>query len=87
MTQAAGPSNDRGRARQPSWLLAAVLLAFVTLAVWYSVTIPLGEAPDEVPHFTYIRYLAQHRTLPTTHDEHEAFQPPLYYALAAGRIF
>jgi hypothetical protein len=53
------------------------------LAVAYSVILPLGEAPDEVPHFTYVRYLAQHRRLPTTVEEHEAFQPPLYYVLGA----
>jgi hypothetical protein len=67
--------------------LVIILLAFVVLATWYSLTIPLGEAPDEVPHFTYIRYLAQHRRLPTTTEEHEAFQPPLYYALGATLTF
>ena len=68
-------------------LLAVVLLLFLTLAVWYSVTIPLGEAPDEVPHFTYVRYLARYGRLPTTEEEHEAFQPPLYYALGAALTF
>lgn len=70
----------------PCLLLAILLLAYVVLAAWYSLTIPLGEAPDEVPHFTYVRYLAQHRHLPTTTEEHEAFQPPLYYALGAVLI-
>jgi 4-amino-4-deoxy-L-arabinose transferase-like glycosyltransferase len=64
-------------------LLAVILILFVALSAWYSLTIPLGEAPDEVPHFTYIRYLARHRSLPATTEEHEAFQPPLYYALGA----
>lgn len=68
-------------------LLVAILILFVVLSAWYSLTIPLGEAPDEVPHFTYIRYLAQHRGLPTTTEEHEAFQPPLYYALGAALSF
>lgn len=68
-------------------LLAALLLAFVALATWYSLTIPLGEAPDEVPHFTYLRTIAQHGRLPTTIEEHEAFQPPLYYALGAALTF
>lgn len=70
-----------------AWPLAAILLLFVILATWYSLTIPLGEAPDEVPHFTYVRYLVQHGRLPTTTDEHEAFQPPLYYALGAALTF
>ncbi len=68
-------------------LLTGILLLFVALALWYSLTIPLGEAPDEVPHFTYIRYLARHGRLPTTTEEHEAFQPPLYYALGAVLTF
>lgn len=76
------PSRERA-----GWLLVAILLCFVALAVWYSVAIPLGEAPDEVPHFTYVRYLARHGRLPTTTEEHEAFQPPLYYALGAALTF
>jgi 4-amino-4-deoxy-L-arabinose transferase-like glycosyltransferase len=68
-------------------LLAGILLVFVLLAIWYSLAIPLGEAPDEVPHFTYVRYLAQHGRLPSTTEEHEAFQPPLYYALGAALTF
>jgi hypothetical protein len=68
-------------------LLAAILSTFVALAAAYSATIPLGEAPDEVPHFTYVRYLVQHHHLPTTTEEHEAFQPPLYYAVGAALTF
>jgi hypothetical protein len=64
-----------------------ILLAYALLAAWYSQAIPLGEAPDEVPHFTYVRYLAQHGRLPDTAEEHEAFQPPLYYAAAAALTF
>jgi 4-amino-4-deoxy-L-arabinose transferase-like glycosyltransferase len=76
------------RTRQAAAVPVKVLLfVYAVLATWYSLTIPLGEAPDEVPHFTYVRYLAQHRRLPTTLEEHEAFQPPLYYALGAALSF
>lgn len=75
------------RDRWPIALLALLLLGYVGLAGWYSLVIPLGEAPDEVPHFTYVRYLAQHGRLPDTSEEHEAFQPPLYYAVAAALTF
>ena len=68
-------------------LLAALLLVYVILAVWYSLTIPLGEGPDEVDHFTVIRYIGQHRSLPTTEEEHEAVQPPLYYLASAALTF
>ncbi len=62
--------------------MAAVLAAYFLLALTYGFVEPLGEAPDEAPHFTVIRYLAGHRALPGP-EEHEAFQPPLYYALGA----
>ena len=69
--------------RRPSPILL-ILLAFFVLAAAYSVVVPLGEGPDEAPHFTVIRYIVQHRHLPSTAEEHEAFQPPLYYLLGAG---
>ncbi len=60
-----------------------ILIAYLILASWYSVTIPLGEAPDEAPHYSLIRYVAREHRYPTGEEEHEAFQPPLYYALGA----
>ena len=63
--------------------LALILLVFVALAACLSLLIPLGEAPDELPHFTVTRYIGLHGELPATADEHEAFQPPLYYLLGA----
>jgi 4-amino-4-deoxy-L-arabinose transferase-like glycosyltransferase len=67
--------------------LVVILVLFVVLATGYSVIVPLGEAPDEVPHFTYIRYLAQHGRLPVGAEEHEGFQPPLYYMIGAASTF
>ena len=63
--------------------LLFILIAYFILASWYSVTIPLGEAPDEAPHYSLIRYVAREREYPTGEEEHEAFQPPLYYVLGA----
>jgi hypothetical protein len=67
--------------------LWSVLLIFLALGAWYSVTIPLGEGPDELPHFTVVRYIVQHGRLPDTPDEHQAFQPPLYYLVGAALTF
>jgi 4-amino-4-deoxy-L-arabinose transferase-like glycosyltransferase len=64
-----------------------ILIAYLILASWYSVTIPLGEAPDEAPHYSLIRYVARERGYPTGEEEHEAFQPPLYYLLGALTTF
>ncbi len=64
-----------------------ILIIYLILASWYSVTIPLGEAPDEAPHYSLIRYVARERGYPTGEEEHEAFQPPLYYLLGALTTF
>ena len=39
----------------PGILLAALLLVYVALATWYSLVIPLGDAPDEVDHYRVSR--------------------------------
>jgi 4-amino-4-deoxy-L-arabinose transferase-like glycosyltransferase len=56
--------------------------------VVYTTTIPLFEAPDEVWHYAYVRYLVDTHTLPGLTDTEsgayqEIAQPPLYYAVAA----
>lgn len=63
---------------------------FLTLAVIYSLVVPLFEGPDEDDHFRYAKYLADHRALPVQLFQagggaagHQGWQPPLYYALAA----
>ena len=71
------------------WPLAVILAAYVGLAITYSVVVPLFEAPDEVWHFEYVRWLAQGKGLPAPEDvgvapwAQEGSQPPLYYALGA----
>jgi len=61
---------------------------FVVLTAFYSLMTPLFEAPDEVWHYAYVRYLAEkHRLPPLDGDDsgayQEAGQPPMYYAVAA----
>ncbi|MCJ7620761.1 MAG: hypothetical protein MUP64_11160, partial [Anaerolineae bacterium] len=51
------------RAAGNNLALLVILILFCLLAASYSVIVPLGEAPDEVPHFTYIRYIAEHHRL------------------------
>ncbi|MBI5302825.1 MAG: phospholipid carrier-dependent glycosyltransferase [Chloroflexi bacterium] len=71
----------------------ALLIAFVTLGVWYSVTTPLFETPDEREHFAFVQYLATGRGLPVQSEQpthlakQEGSQPPLYYALSAALTF
>ncbi len=67
----------------PSPQLLLVALAYVGLAAAWSVCLPLGEAPDEPGHYNYARIVAAEGRLPAAQEEHEAFQPPLYYAMAS----
>jgi hypothetical protein len=60
-----------------------IILGYIVLALSYSVINPLGEAPDEVSHYAYARYVGRERALPPPEGaaRGEVFQPPLYYAL------
>src|SRR5574341_807629 len=66
--------------------LPILLGAFVLLASAYSVIIPLGEALDEVPHWSYIQELVEHQRLPLPEGPvaGESHQPPLYYLISAA---
>ncbi len=66
--------------------LAVVIGAYLLLATAYSVVVPLGEAPDEVSHYSFARHVAREGRLPQAEGaaSGEAFQPPLYYAVGAA---
>lgn len=72
--------------------LIAILAAFLVLGVLYSIVTPLFETPDEIWHFGFVRYIAEHHTLPvqSAQPDHrarqEASQPPLYYLPAGAAI-
>lgn len=64
-----------------------ICLAFVALALAYSIANPSFEAVDEIRHFRYVRYLTLNHALPPVSVESsrglQAHHPPLYYALTA----
>ncbi|PJF36427.1 MAG: hypothetical protein CUN49_05435 [Candidatus Thermofonsia Clade 1 bacterium] len=77
--------------RRSADLGAALIGAyFCALALAYALAVPLGEAPDEVPHFLYVHYLLQ-EGLPIIEDRATVFargdtqrgHPPLYYLIGA----
>lgn len=73
------------RSYHPLW---ALLVTFAVLVLLHNWATPLYEAPDEVWHDAYVRWLAQGNGLPSLDDDasgagQEAAQPPLYYAVAA----
>ena len=63
-----------------------ILLAYLALAVAYSLASPLYEPTDEIRHFRYVRYLIVYHSLPMQEADPPRIQshhPPLYYALGA----
>lgn len=65
-----------------------LLVVFIALASVSSFLVPLGEAPDEVSHYSYADYVSRHLALPPAEGAAygQVHQPPLYYALVASAI-
>ena len=86
----AHPQPSQGWIRtRPKAVLGIILGLFVLLGILNSITVPLFEAPDELWHFSFVRYLALNTALPVQPKEgtdiwlRESGQPPLYYLAAA----
>lgn len=70
-------------------LILPLIAVATLLRVILAVATPAFEAPDEYPHYWVAAEIARTATLPTSRPEwpaYEAFQPPLYYAIAAALI-
>ncbi|HZG65708.1 MAG TPA: hypothetical protein VEZ12_03140, partial [Herpetosiphonaceae bacterium] len=82
-----------GRVADHTWWLervglTAVLLVYALLGVLWSLSVPLGEGPDEPAHLRYALFLREHRRLPVQQADPaagdvpgEGHQPPLAYLL------
>jgi hypothetical protein len=76
--------------RLARWGIVAILLAFVILALAYSIVNPLHEATDELRHFRFVRFVASTGRLPVQGQEEcrsQSHHPPLFYALGALATF
>lgn len=75
------PTKKRGK----SLAAGAVAVLYIALAIYYNVTTPLWEAPDETGHFQYVVHILQQRALPRQEIGAlgQAHHPPLYYLLTA----
>lgn len=78
--------NRRGAACSAPWF---VVFVFALLGFLYNAVTPIYEAPDEVWHDAYVRWVAGGNGLPPLDEDRsgayqEAAQPPLYYLLAAA---
>jgi len=70
--------------RTAAWAIALILSLHLLSAGVYSVVVPLGEAPDEVDHYAYVRHLMIDGSLPQGPTVTQGKHPPLYYLLAAA---
>jgi 4-amino-4-deoxy-L-arabinose transferase-like glycosyltransferase len=69
--------------------LFVLCFTFTLLVMMHGFTTPIFEAPDEVWHYAYVRWLAKGNGLPAMDNDdsganQEVAQPPLYYAIAAA---
>ena len=70
--------------RIETWSLAIILGLHLLTAGLYSLLVPLGEAPDEVDHYAYVRHLMIDGHLPQGPAITQGKHPPLYYLIAAA---
>ncbi|MCB0174407.1 MAG: glycosyltransferase family 39 protein [Anaerolineae bacterium] len=73
------------------WGLFIVLLVFLTLAILHSLIVPITQGEDELAHYRYISFIAQHGRLPVNAAERQqawyrADWPPLYHLLVGWAV-
>ena len=74
------------------WGFFVILGLFLSLAIYYNVSTPIYESPDELQHAAFVVWLVDEGSLPVLEPEEpgpwkqEGTQPPLYYGLAAGLV-
>ena len=65
-------------------LALLLVLLHLLLASAYSISNPLGEAPDETDHWAYVVYLRREQHLPEGPRVTQSKHPPFYHASAAA---
>ncbi|HIP87572.1 MAG TPA: hypothetical protein EYH27_03945, partial [Anaerolineales bacterium] len=76
------------KARWGSVWIGVLAVFYMGMSLFYNVTVPVWEAPDEPGHVGYAVHLLRQRSLPRMEVGKlgEAHQPPLYYLLIALAI-
>ncbi len=70
-------------------MITILLVIYTGLGLYYSVSTPLFEGPDETGHYAYVAHLVRGAGLPiqkldpSQNATYEGHHPPLYYALGA----
>ncbi len=74
----------RAHGRGFTWTLC---LTFVALSLTYNALIPIGESPDELSHWLYVRTILDEHRLPAARDQYwQGHQAPLYYLIASAWV-
>ena len=68
--------------------LPLLLLLYLVVALAHATLSPLTTGPDELAHYEYVRFIADHGRLPVNSQErsqasYKSDQPPLYHLIAA----
>ena len=81
--------NARRPISKRAWLVGLFAVG-LALRMAFVVGTPVFQAPDEQPHYNYVRYVVDHHRLPVQHSrtgaptyDWEYYQPPLYYLVGA----
>ncbi len=66
--------------------IAILVIAYLSLALTFTLATRAYEADDEAAHTDYVEYIVQHHSIPqiSVANGGESHQPPLYYLLEAG---
>jgi 4-amino-4-deoxy-L-arabinose transferase-like glycosyltransferase len=69
-------------------VLALLLLLYILIALAHAYLAPLTTGPDELAHYEYVRFIADHGRLPLNRAErdqasYKSDQPPLFHLIAA----
>ncbi len=80
--------TQNSKFKTDNWALTLLLLLYLFVALAHASLAPLTTGPDELAHYEYVRFIAEHGRLPLNTAErdqasYKSDQPPLYHLLAA----
>jgi len=85
MTEAAPPTPVVDESAPPLWTLLAPLAAHLALSLTYAFLLPLwGAVPDEPIHYSHVKYVAEHWSLPVIDDPFRDLKEYYFVADPAG---
>jgi tetratricopeptide (TPR) repeat protein len=70
----------------PKMILIMLAAVWVLLFLHNFPYIPAASGFDASQHLDYVRYIQEHKSLPSAWEGWEMFQPPLYYLISAGLL-